>query len=285
MIKDVFQGAVFLIARNKLFSLVFVLLLSLFGFQRNEYEYFSVATQSIDPIIFYNYFDASFFVGCCIVLAALQYAWLRKVAPRHVSNSVAGFLACGAVSVIAVAILLLCRNFSGLTILSFVEWATFSTGHPDYFNSILLPYYDLGSIQFMGFVFPVIFLGLVLFLVSPILLRLAFVMPAFVWSAEQQSGSFWRQGAGFGWPMTLAICVLAMPYWLVFGLFPGLYYVEVFQFIDKSEYGFPVLVAFLIAKSSLLAGLVLFTVAVVSAAYKISALRTPDAAETSRVSG
>ncbi len=159
MIKDVFQGAVFLIARNKLFSLVFVLLLSLFGFQRNEYEYFSVATQSIDPFIFYNYFDASFFVGCCIVLAALQYAWLRKVAPRHVSNSVAGFLACGAVSVIAVAILLLCRNFSGLTILNFVEWATFSTGHPDYFNSILLPYYDLGSIQFMGFVFPVIFFG------------------------------------------------------------------------------------------------------------------------------
>ncbi|MEE4012906.1 hypothetical protein V1T76_12630 [Roseibium sp. FZY0029] len=107
MVKDVFQGAVVLIVRNKLFSLVFVLLLSLFGFQRNEYEYFSVVTQSVGSSIFYNYFDASFFVGCCIVLAVLQYAWLRKVAQRPVSNSVAGFLACGAVSVIAVAILLL----------------------------------------------------------------------------------------------------------------------------------------------------------------------------------
>ncbi len=65
-----------------------------------------------------------------------------------------------------------------------------------------------------------VLMGVLLLLLAPLLLRLAFVLPSSVAKDPLGLRAAFRQSRGYGFSMTLAASVLMVPYWIVFRTVP-----------------------------------------------------------------
>lgn len=274
MIKEIFQDAMRLICTNKVTSLSIVFVLFLFNFDDAIYQIPFLYIPYLRLIDFVLHFGFYHFVFYVIFLSVLYYVWFLKTTVgniRHHFSSIPVFLLFSMLSFFANWMQ---ACFSALELYYVSEYLLRLFGLSSYHSDMVKLYFSVGEMRRTLFAWTTVHVGIVLFILSPIFLRVALAMPALVSGNAESRFSFVRLGAGYGWPMPLTVSIFALPVWLALNVGPKYYTIEILGLFSESRYGAFFMIGYGLLNSLLTSCVMLFTMAVIAAAYNLSVRAT-----------
>lgn len=230
--------------------------------------------QGVVPIV---YTAAGFL--CWGVAAAL---WFSSVAERRAPVSLSGALTCLCGASCAGAVLWLVQNVTAGNVVLVYQWLSLRgyLSENTWVPAFLEFYYGLGDYVFMITLVPSVLAGVLLLLLLPALMRVAFVLPAAVSGQPWGSLSAFRQARGFGWPMALTAGGLLLPVWWAVLYFNSYQLPLMVNGLLEEEAVARVALVWFALKSLLLSLGFVFLLAVIAAAFNRSVARNPGAEPT-----